>query len=282
MFHCDFLNRILFLLCLFYFNAFAKPMVSVSIPPQAFFVEKIAKDTLDINIIIPANSDEHNFEFKPQSLKNLEKSDIYFTSGLEFEKSFLDKFKQNFKHLKIIDTQKNITLLSISHKQEKNSALDMHTWLDPILVKTQAQNIAQALIQNYPENKVFYEKNLKTFLLELDALNATIIKEFKGIKNNKFIVYHPSWSYFAKRYHLEQIPVEIEGKEPKPKDLQKLIESARKNNIKVIFVQTGFPENAANTLAKECGAKIVQINHLSQDWENELLKSAKILAQSLK
>lgn len=280
----SFLIRFPFLFCIFSLSIFAKPIVSVSIPPQVFFVKKIAGDTLDVNVIIQANTDEHYFEFKPQTLKNLEKSDIYFTIGLEFEKSFIDKFKQNFKNLKIIDSQKNIKLLSINYEndQHKHNALDVHTWLDPILVKIQAQNIARILVENYPENKDFYQKNLRDFLVELNTLNAKIIQKFKGIKNNKFIVYHPSWTYFARRYGLEQIPVEIEGKEPKPKDLQKLIKIAKGNNIKIIFVQPGFPENAAKTLAKECDANIVQINHLSQDWENELLKSVEALAQSLK
>ncbi|MBJ6740222.1 zinc ABC transporter substrate-binding protein, partial [Campylobacter jejuni] len=94
-------------------------------------------------------------------------------------------------------------------------------------------------------------------------------------------VYHPSWTYFAKRYNLTQIPVEILGKEPKSKDLQKLITLMKNKNLKVIFVQNGFPENAAKTLAKECDAKIYKIDHLSYDWENELLKTADTFSHNL-
>ncbi|MBS4235922.1 metal ABC transporter solute-binding protein, Zn/Mn family [Campylobacter vulpis] len=262
----------------------AKPVASVSIAPQEFFVKKIAGDSVEINTLLPQNSDEHTFEFKTSHLSKLEKSDLYFTMGLEFEKVFLDKFKRNFPNLSIVNTQKNIPFLEFEEEHEHHDhdhAKDIHTWLDPILVKTLATNIATALKEKYPQNAKMYENNLQNFHKELEDLNLQINEELKGVKNRKFIVYHPSWAYFAKRYRLEQIPVEIAGKEPKISDLKRIIKKARKENIKVIFVQPGFPENAAKVLAKECGAKIVMINHLAKDWDKELLKSVEALKKAL-
>lgn len=267
--------------------AFAKPTVTVSIPPQAYFVEQIAKDTVDINILIPEKSDEHNYEIKPQTIKKLEKSDIYFTIGFSFEKALLDKLKNTLKTLSIVRTQDNIKLLhdeheAHSHHNHKHEEFDTHIWLDPILVKTQASNIANALVKKYPENKDFYLNNLKDFHKELDELDSDIKAKLSGIKNNKFIVYHPSWSYFAKRYNLVQIPVQINSQEPRAKDLQNLIDLAKKENIKIIFIQDGFSKKAANTVAKQCNARLETIEHLSRDWKNELLKASDKLALSLK
>lgn len=268
------------LLCFSFLILQAKPLISVSIAPQAFFVKKIAADTLNINVILPPNSNEHNFEFKPSVMQKLEKSDIYFTIGLEFEKVFLDKFKQNFPKLQIINIQKNITLIQ-THDAHEHEHFDPHTWLDPILVQTMALNIYDALSQKYPQNKNLYKQNLDQFLKELNSLNLQIASKLEKLKNKEFIVYHPSWTYFAKRYNLIQIPVEILGKEPKSKDLQNLITLIKNKNIKVIFVQSGFPENAAKTLAKECDAQIYKIDHLSYDWENELLKTADAFSKNL-
>lgn len=261
------------------------PLISVSIAPQAFFVEKIAGNNASINIILPPNVNEHTFELKPKTMKQLEKSDIYFTIGLEFEKNLIDKFHQNFPNLEIVNMQKNINLLEIQdedHHSHEHENFDPHTWLDPILVQTMALNIYETLIQKYPQNKNLYKQNLDNFLAELDSLNLQISSKLEKLKNKEFIVYHPSWAYFAKRYDLIQIPVEILGKEPKIKDLKNLINLMKDKNIKTIFVQKGFPENAAKTLAKECDAKIFILNHLSKDWENELLKTADALASSLK
>ncbi|EMI4816142.1 zinc ABC transporter substrate-binding protein [Campylobacter upsaliensis] len=271
------------LLFLFFGFSFlmAKPVVSVSIAPQEFFVKKIAGDSVEINTLLPQNSDEHTFEFKASHLSKLEKSDLYFTMGLEFEKVFLDKFKRNFPNLSIVNTQKNIHFLEFEDEHEHHDhAEDIHTWLDPILVKILATNIATALKEKYPQNTKMYEANLQNFHKELESLNSQIDEELKGVKNRKFIVYHPSWAYFAKRYHLEQIPVEIAGKEPKISDLKRIIKKAREENIKVIFVQPGFPENAARVLAKECNAKIVMINHLSKEWDKELLETTKALKKA--
>ena len=311
------LHKSLFLLFISLVFGFSKPLVSVSVPPQKHFVEKIAANTLDINVIIPAGADEHNFDFKPATMKKLEKSDIYFSIGLELERVFIDKFQSNFKNLQIIDTGKNLRNLKSSHthskdehdehhnhaghddhdhdehahgkdkhhtykhsnSHESHSEKDPHIWLDPILVKTQAELIAKALIAKYPQLKALYEANLIKFQAELDALNAELSALFKGSKNKKFIIYHPSLAYFAARYHLVQIPVEIEGKEPKAKDLQRLISIAKKEKIKTIFVQKGFAQNAAKSLAKELNARVVELNHLSENYAKNLRQIARELSQ---
>lgn len=311
------LHKSIFLLAIGLVCGFAKPLVSVSVPPQKYFVEKIAANTLDINVIIPAGVDEHNFDFKPATMQRLEKSDIYFTIGLEFERVFADKFQSNFANLQVIDTGKDLRNLATSHTHSKDdhdehhdhaghddhdhdehahgkdkhhahkhsnshethSEKDPHIWLDPILVKIQASTIAKALIAKYPQNKALYEANLARFQAELDALNAEISALFEKSKNKKFIIYHPSLAYFAARYHLVQIPVEIEGKEPKTKDLQRLMSVAKKENIKTIFVQKGFSQNAAKSLAKELKASVVELNHLSDDYSKNLLEIAKKIAQ---
>ncbi|EAJ3623542.1 cation ABC transporter substrate-binding protein [Campylobacter coli] len=283
--------RILLLsaLCVF---AFGKPIISVSIPPQAFFVEKIAKDSVEINILIPPNSDEHTMEFKPQALKKLEQSKIYFLADLELEKILGEKFKSVLKNVKIVNINEGIHLLEGGHEhehdhdghhaeEEHDEHNDPHVWLDPILVKKLAQNITQALVQSFPNNKEFYEANLANFLKELDQIDTQIAEKLKNIKRNEFIVYHPSWAYLAKRYNLVQIPVEIDGKEPKSKDLQNLIKLAKEKDIRVIFVQPGFPENSAKVLAKELNAQIVSINHLARNWDEELLKSIQALSLAL-
>lgn len=311
------LHKSIFLLAIGLVCGFAKPLVSVSVPPQKYFVEKITANTLDINVIIPAGVDEHNFDFKPATMKKLEKSDIYFTIGLEFERVFADKFQSNFANLQVIDTGKDLRNLATSHTHSKDDhdehhnhaghddhdhdehahgkdehhthkhsnshethgENDPHIWLDPILVKIQASTIAKALIAKYPQNKALYEANLIKFQAELDALNAEISALFEKSKNKKFIIYHPSLAYFAARYHLVQIPVEIEGKEPKTKDLQRLMSVAKKENIKTIFVQKGFSQNAAKSLAKELKASVVELNHLSDDYSKNLLEIAKKIAQ---
>ncbi|EAK6286944.1 cation ABC transporter substrate-binding protein [Campylobacter lari] len=276
--------RVLFLCLISFLSIYAKDLVSVSIAPQAYFVQQIAKDTLDINIVIPPNANEHTFEFKPNGILKLEKSDIYFTANLEFEKIWILKLKDNLKNTKIISTQNGINFLPLqeyAHEGHHHHGDDPHTWLDPLLAKTHAENITLALIEQYPQNKAFYEQNLENFLKEMDALNLQIQALFKNAKNKHFLVYHPSWGYFAKRYHLSQIPVEIEGKEPKPKDLAKLAKLIQKEQIKAIFVPKKANNNTIKAMASSYNLKIIELDHLPNDYKNELLKDAKNIASVL-
>ncbi|WP_230095150.1 metal ABC transporter solute-binding protein, Zn/Mn family [Campylobacter coli] len=252
-------------------------LVSVSIAPQAFFVKKIAGDTLNINIL---STNTHKPKSKSNPMKKLEKSELYFTIGLEFEKKLTDKLEQKFPKVKIIDMQKDTPLAKTSSSNSKE-ILDPFTWLDPILVQNIALNTYNALVQKYPQNKSLYKHNLDKFLTELDVLNLQISSKLQKVKNKEFITYHPAWSYFAKRYDLVQNHVEFLGKKLKNEDLKNLGKLIKEKNIKVIFVQTRFPEKTAKTLEKEYNVKIYKIDYLSYDWENELLKTANAFYENL-
>ena len=285
-----------------------KPLVSVSIAPVSYFVQKIAQNSVDINLIIPPNSDEHTLDFKPSVVADLQKSAVYFTIGLEIEAILAQKFKG----IKIVDISEGVAKIndthehnheshdshshkdshahdshesdshnreSHAHSHDSHSRKDPHIWLDPILVKTLAKNITNTLRKLYPQNAKFYAQNLADFEKELDSLHAQITQILSQSKHKKFIIYHPSLSYFAKRYNLTQIPVEILGKEPKARDLQDLITIAKKEQIRTIFMQKGFAQKSAQTLAKELGANVAQINHLSDEWDKEMLNIARQIAK---
>lgn len=302
------MRKIFTLLCLCALGVLAKPTVSVSILPQEYFVKQIAGDTLNVNTMVGAGADPHTYEPKPKQMKELENSKLYFAIGMEFEEAWLPKFQKTYPKLKFIFTQKGVERIAMDEHERKDDkahahdskskehchehdgkihchshdGLDPHIWLDPILVKTQAKNILDGLIKVFPENKEPYLANYEKFLSELDELDGFIKDRLSGLKEREFIVYHPSWGYFAKRYNLEQISIEVEGKEPKPAELAALIKEAKAHGVKVIFVAPQFSKKSANLIAKETGAKVVEIDQLPLDWNNELRKTAEIFSQSLK
>lgn len=306
------MKKILTFLCICALGAFAKPVVTASILPTKYFIEQIAGDTLEVNVMVGRGADPHSYEPKPKQMSELEHSVLYFAVGIDFENAWLDRFSKTFKNLKIVKTQEGIEKIAMSGEHEhhehhdhdahdkgeagehkhrdheerghhhEHGALDPHVWLDPQLVKIQARNIANALVENFPQNAEIYERNLAKFEARLDELDAFIADKLKGLKSREFIVYHPSWGYFAKRYNLEQIAIEIEGKEPKPADLAELIEEAKEHEVKAIFVAPQFSKKAAGLIAKQAGANVVEIDQLPLDWDAELRKTAEILAKSLK
>jgi zinc transport system substrate-binding protein len=84
------------------------------------------------------------------------------------------------------------------------------------------------------------------------------------------MVFHPSWGYFAHAYGLKMVPIEIEGKEPKPAQLRELIEHARENGIKFVFVQPQFSARSAKLIAGEIGGQVVFADPLAEDWADNL------------
>ena len=288
----------------------AKPIVSTTIMPTKFFIEQIAGNELEINVMVPSSADPHTYEPKPSQMKMLEKSDLYFEVGVEFDEIWLKKIAPDFKNVKFIKTQENIEKIAMNshhehgdhdhekdhdgHDHEKHAEhkhehdehdhgnLDPHVWLDPILVKTQSKNILNALCETYGEKCEKFSANFAEFEKKLDELDEFAKAKLKDLKEAKFIVYHPSWGYFAARYDLEQIAIEIEGKEPKPADLAKLIEEAKEESVKVIFVAPQFSKKAAITVAAASGANVEEIDHLSGDWLNEMKKTIEIISKSLK
>ena len=281
----------------------SKPEISVSIVPQKYFLEKIVKDKFDINVMVKAGSSPHTYEPKTSQMKSLNNSKLYFYTGIEFEKAWLEKFKKSAPNTLFIDSSANIQRIAMeehSHEEEKthdkhkhdkkhdhedeheHEGLYPHVWLDPVLAKVQAKNIYDAVVSIDEQNKDFYTKNYEEFLKELDALDVQIKEILKPYSQKAFMVFHPSWGYFAKRYDLEQISIEIQGKEPKPNELVELVKDAKKHNIKIIFVSPQFSQKSAKTIASSIGGNVVPIDSLGENWANSLIDTATQIANSYK
>ena len=265
-----------------------KPInVVVSILPQKYFVEKIGGNRVQVSAMVLPGANPATYEPNPRQMVNLARSKIYFAIGVPFEDHWLPKFIQTSSKMEIVNTQSGITKMPMKaygHGHHKSghahgpisaNAKDPHIWLSPPLVMMQAKNIRGGLIKADPKGRMVYEANYSVFLEELKILDKEIKSVFETMgQGNRFMVYHPSWGYFAQNYGLEQIPIELEGKTPSPRQLLALIKEAREDGIKVIFVQPQFSEKSAETIANAIGGKVVFADPLAEDWKNNLLQVA--------
>jgi zinc transport system substrate-binding protein len=164
----------------------------------------------------------------------------------------------------------------------EHAGRDPHIWLSPPLVKIQARTILTALQEADPAHRRVYETNFKAFTAQIDQLDADLKKTFAGKKDLQFMVFHPAWGYFAHAYGLKQVPIEIEGKDPKPAQLKNLIQHARENGIKVVFVQPQFSTKSAELVAREIGGQVAFANPLAEDWMANLREVANKFQRALK
>ncbi|MGL5032223.1 MAG: metal ABC transporter solute-binding protein, Zn/Mn family, partial [Microcystaceae cyanobacterium] len=263
-------------------------------------------DRLQVNVMVDQGVDPHTYEPKPEQMKYLGQSQLYFAIGGGLENAWLPRLRGTNPGLTVKDTSlgiKKIPQISHDHdhhqdhekedhQKEKSTAiaasettennnLDPHIWLSPRLVKQQAQTIYAAIAARDPKNQAIYQANLKSFLADLDKLDGEIRNQLKPVKNHKFMVFHPEWGYFAEDYGLEMLAIEVEGKEPTAAQLAKIIEGAKTNKIKVIFTQPEFSPQTAEVLAKQLGIKVIPISAMSGDWMNNLRQVSQTLAANL-
>ncbi len=270
---------------------YAKPIVVVSILPQESFVKKSLKDKIDVITMVAPGSSPHSYEPKPSQMKSLSNAALYFTIGVEFEEAWLKRFQAQNSQMLLVDMNKDITKRAMQEQQHNHDEhedehhhhhhdeFDPHTWTSPKNVAIMARNISETLCKIDPKNSAFYEQNLREFLSEIDATNATIKNILKSSENRKFMVFHPSWGYFADAFGLEQIALEVEGKNPKPKEIISIIKESKEHNIHTIFTQPEFSQKSATMIAKETNAKIYKITPLNPEWSQNLIKMAEAIAE---
>ena len=238
-------------------------VVSVSILPQKFIIDKITNSSINVNVMIPKGSSPATYSPKPQQLFALKNSNIYFSIGVPFEKAWIKKFASINRNIKIVNFAKYIN-------KDKNP----HIWLDPIFLIQEAKVVYEELSKLYPKQKEFFYKNFLKFKTECEKFH-------RFAKNNlhkqTFIIFHPNLYYFAKRYNLKEIALEKNGKEATIKYLLNIIKIAKQHNIKLILTAPEFSHKNANFLANKIDAKVVEFSALKYDIFQNLKKVITLL-----
>lgn len=266
----------------------------VGILPIAYFVERVGGPLVEVNVLVKPGQNPHTFEPTPKLAAKLADAQVLFTLGFPFEQRISKKLGSTFKKLEIVDLQQGIKLQPMNeahghhhgegdhHKHSHGAGEpDRHSWLDPQLVKIQAGTIAKTLMRIDPSHRAQYEKNLKDFQNDLDAVDEQLTKALAPVKGKSFFVFHPAYGYFGRAYGLKQIAVESGGKEPTAKQLVHLIELAKSTGVRVIFVQPQFSERSADALAKAINGAVVPLDPLARDYLENLRKMAAKLESAL-
>ncbi|HEY8392819.1 MAG TPA: zinc ABC transporter substrate-binding protein [Capillibacterium sp.] len=271
-----------------------KIKVFVSILPQKYFVERIGGDLVSVQVMVGPGHNPETYEPLPQQMEALAKSHLFFRIGVPFESAWLDKLEALNRELIIVDTREGIPLREMEtfhfhgetdgtaagHDWHGEGMKDPHIWLDPVYVKIQAATISRALAAYDPAHRDFYEANLKAFQADLDALDRELAAAFRRLTVKKLMVFHPAWGYLTDRYGLEQIPLEVEGKEPGPRELARWVDFAKAEGIRVIFVQSQFNTAAAETVARAVGGQVVFLDPLAEDYLANMRRIAQAIQRS--
>ena len=256
-------------------NATDKINVATTIAPLAEFVRAVGGDRVAVTVVVPPGAEPHTFEPTPSLMVDMSKADLYVMNGagLEF---WIDRLLQANKDMTVIDSSKSIDLIS-----ESEDEMDPHIWISLKNAAVQVQNVCSGLIQVDPANKDYYSQNRDSYLEQLKALDEELNSSFTASKKKIFVVHHPAWTYFARDYALEQVPLMENEKEPGPKYLSQVIDLARQNNITTVFIEPEFNPKSAEVIAKEMNASITTLDPLAADYLNNMRYAGRAIASSL-
>jgi len=259
-------------------------IITVSIAPFKYFVEEIAGNDFSVNIMVPAGADPHTYEPFPEQISKLRKSAGYISNGfLGFEMNWLDRFYETNRTMKRLCLGDRIDPLASDHHHEGGhvESADPHYWVSPNCAMVIASSVKVFLCELNPAQKQSYETNYQLLLSKIQNVDNIAREHFSNVTSKDFMIYHPNLAYLARDYGLEEIPVEYEGKEPTPFRMKELIDRARKDKLKTIFVQIEYDTKNAKAIAGEIGARIVLIDPLSENWQKSTTDIINALYASL-
>lgn len=263
----------------------SKPVVAVSILPQKTFVEKIAGNDFDIQVLVPHGASPESYSLLPSQLKQLSQTKAWFRVGyIGFELSWEDRVLELNRNMRMVDLSKGLDLIAgeiVQHGDHVHAdGVDPHTWLSPKLVKQMAEKMAGVLSELNPEKATEYKTNYLKFAKEIDQLDIKIRNALREYEGRSFITFHPSLTYFARDYGLVQHSLESGGKEPTPLHMARVVEQARKENIRVIYIQSEFDREHARVFAEEIKGTVVEVRPLDPEWEENLLKMTHLFIEN--
>ncbi len=249
--------------------------ISVSVLPQAYFVERVAGRRAVVHVMIPKGANHETYEPTPQQLVKLSDSQLYITigaPGLPFEERYLKTALGQNRKIRVVNMSEGMT-----YREE-----DPHVWTSPAAVRIAAQNIERALTACDPARSGEYRKNLRGFLADIDTLDGEIKRTLAAKKGHSFMVYHPAWGYYAGEYGLVQLAVEEEGKPVNAAHIRRMVDLARKKGIRAVLVQKGYDSKSARAIARDIGGEVVEADPLERDWLQGMKNFTVLLTEVLR
>jgi zinc transport system substrate-binding protein len=182
---------------------------------------------------------------------------------------------------RIADITEGLALLPLTegHSCHEHIHNDLHIWLSPKLAQRQAEMIARHLSVLLPENQMLYERALAELLADLHKVDEEIRAELAPKHGSAILVSHPAFAYFCKEYALEQLSIEIEGKEPLPQDIQTLLQRIKEHNIVSVLSEPQYSDKAAKLMADHLHAAVYEIDPYAPDYLDNLRRLAHVIAQ---
>lgn len=257
---------------------------AVSIEPQRWILEQLVSPQAHITTMLRSGADPESYEPSIGLRAEADRAALYFATGsLPFE----DALRQSLT-APVTDTSAGVDFIYGTHHHDHGHGdeshgdeglPDPHYWTSVSGALTMARNMARALSEQNPDSAGVYGERLAALTAQLDSLDRGIKARVASAPVRAFAIWHPSLSYFARDYDLEQVPVGMENKEMSARQLREVIDHARGDSIRVFFFQKEYDRRQAETINEAIGSRIVTVDPLAYEWDEQMMLIADELAR---
>jgi ABC-type lipoprotein release transport system permease subunit/ABC-type Zn uptake system ZnuABC Zn-binding protein ZnuA len=261
-----------------------EPSISVTIEPQRYFAERIAGDHFAVNTVVPVGQSPETYDPAPHEMIRIAQSRAYLQIGrIGFEQAWMGAIRDNNPKVAFFDLSLGINWIendADGHAHFGDPAhdhLDPHIWTSPRNARVMAMNTLMAVISIDPANELEYSYNWQRLVATIDSTEHILRAMLDTLTHRSFVIYHPALTYFADDFDLEQLAIEADGKEPSAASMRALVDRARAEDVRVVFVQQEFDRKHAEQLAATIGARVVAINPLDSRWDEQMIFIARAL-----
>lgn len=250
-----------------------RPLLVVSIEPQRYMLEQLVGDNYRIVVLMPGGENPETFELPVSRHIEVDTARAVFTVGyLPFEQALAQSGKAH-----IVGTTAAITPIYGTHSHTTASghththrSADPHLWTSVRNARVMCQAMAAELTRLCPDSAAVYPARLAAYSAHLDSLDAAFAARLSAARVRSFLVWHPSLSYFARDYGLNQISVSQHNKDLSPAALRQVIDHAAASGARVLFNQREYDARQVETIGQAIGARLAEFNPGNYDWETEL------------
>lgn len=270
-------------LCLLGDPVLARPLdLSTSVPPVAALVQQVAGPRARVHALLRPGDNPETFAPTPRQMAHLANSLAYVHIGLPFEATWLPRIRAVAPGLRLIDLRQGISQRPRHHharlKTGDHDDPDPHLWTDPQLLIRMSETLRDELSRLDPSHSDDYHRNQQRLAAQLHALDRELAAALAPLRGHSFLVFHPAWGYFARRYGLRQLAIQDQGKQQGARWIAGLIDRARREHIQTILVQPQFDQRLAGRIARAIHGRVVRLDPLAYDYQAGLRRLAAALA----
>ncbi|MGR3912281.1 MAG: zinc ABC transporter substrate-binding protein [Candidatus Rhabdochlamydia sp.] len=258
--------------------------ILVTIPVYAAVVETLTDHLIDVQVLVPPGSDPHTYEPKPDQIRHFTEAKVWFRIGESIEAkmvSFLEGYGVDIINLsegkKMLCEEAHHHHGHHHHHEEK----DLHLWMDPTLLAEQVGDIRDHLIPHFPHMKRQIEQNAASMIEKLSQLDRELAAKLLPFKGYSLMVSHPAFGYFCNRYHLHQISIEIEGKDPLPQDIAMLMQVDHAKLIPFIIIEPQYSSKGATLIGEKLSLTCEEIDPYSPYYFSMLERLSDLIQEKL-